>query len=243
MTGCGDSGPEVVPVEGTVTLDGKPLANKSLLFTPIDDTAGHGAGGTSDAEGRYTLIAVVPGATRDYQGIAPGRYRVSVFEPMLPGDLPAGEDDLPGAVDQKHRIGRCFRELAHLFAAGLEVCELPRRLPFVTEDDGGDDGDGGDGDGPVAQHHPRRRLLGLGHKETQYREERREHADEERWSSLLATDRYRNGRHMHGAHGDTERRKQIRHEHEAREPKTRRERDPTGGTLGIDGAGSGRCVG
>ena len=49
LTGCGDSGPVLVPVEGTVTLDGKPLANKSLMFVPIDETLGHGAGGSSDA--------------------------------------------------------------------------------------------------------------------------------------------------------------------------------------------------
>jgi len=86
LTGCGGSGPELVPVEGTVTLDGRPLANKSLTFTPIDDTSGHGAGGFSDAEGKFTLTAVVPGATRDYQGIPPGRYRVTVFESMIVGD-------------------------------------------------------------------------------------------------------------------------------------------------------------
>jgi len=83
LTGCGGSGPKLVPVEGAVTLDGRPLANKSLLFTPIGDTSGHGAGGASDAEGRYTLLAMVPGATKDHKGIAPGRYRVTVFEPTV----------------------------------------------------------------------------------------------------------------------------------------------------------------
>lgn len=92
FTGCGGSGPRLTPVEGTVTLDGKPLANKSLMFTPIENTAGHGAGGSSDAEGRYTLKAVVPGATKDYPGIPPGRYRVTVFESMISGGA-SGEEE------------------------------------------------------------------------------------------------------------------------------------------------------
>ena len=83
LTGCGDSGPVVVPVEGTVTLNGKPLANKSLMFMPIDGTSGHGAGGFSGADGKYTLKAVVPGAIKDFPGIPAGRYRVIVFEPLI----------------------------------------------------------------------------------------------------------------------------------------------------------------
>ena len=98
FTGCGGSGPEVVPVEGMLTLDGKPLPNKTLVFTPIGDTPGHGAGGASDAEGRYTLRAVVPGATRDYPGIPPGRYRVTVLEPMFPGGMPEEEEGDEPAV-------------------------------------------------------------------------------------------------------------------------------------------------
>lgn len=98
LTGCGDSGPELVPVEGTVMLDGKPLANKSLMFIPIDGTSGHGAGGSSDAEGKYTLRAVVLGATRDYPGIATGRYRVNVFEPFIAGDVSVEEDGDEPAV-------------------------------------------------------------------------------------------------------------------------------------------------
>lgn len=91
VAGCGGSGPKLAQVEGTLTLDGKPLANKSLMFLPIEGTAGNGAGGSSDAHGRFTLNAMIPGATRDYPGIGPGRYRVTVFEAMI-------SDDAPGEV-------------------------------------------------------------------------------------------------------------------------------------------------
>jgi len=84
LTGCGDSGPKIVPVEGTVTLDGKPLAYKSLTFVPAEGTAGNGAGGFTNGEGKYSLLAFAFGATKDYNGCPPGQYRVVVTEPTIP---------------------------------------------------------------------------------------------------------------------------------------------------------------
>lgn len=127
FTGCGRSGPEVVPVEGTLTLDGKPLASKTLLFTPIGGTPGHGAGGSSNAEGRYTLRAVVPGATRDYPGIPPGRYRVTVFEPMLPGGAPAEEQGGEPAAAVGPGMGRRKSEIPAVY--GTERSPLEYEVP------------------------------------------------------------------------------------------------------------------
>lgn len=95
--GCGPPGPKLVPVSGTLSLDGEPLAFKSILFLPEGDTTGNGAGGYTDGQGSYALIAVIFGATRDYAGCPPGRYRVVVSEPSIPitaadFDLPQGED-------------------------------------------------------------------------------------------------------------------------------------------------------
>ena len=85
-----------------MTLDGKPLANKALMFLPIDGTQGRGARGWSDAEGAYTLDAVVPGAINEYQGVPPGRYRVTVSEPLLPiGGSHGAEDGPMGTYSRK----------------------------------------------------------------------------------------------------------------------------------------------
>jgi hypothetical protein len=84
VAGCGRSGPTLVPVNGTVSLDGQPLAFKSLLFIPDEGTPGNGAGGYTNGDGEYSLIAVVFGATRDFDGCPPGRYRVVVSEPTIP---------------------------------------------------------------------------------------------------------------------------------------------------------------
>lgn len=82
--GCGDSGMTLVPLTGTLTLDGEPLPFKSVMLVPIEGTPGHGAGGYSDGQGNYTLRAIVPGAVKDYPGCPPGKYQVVVTEPQIP---------------------------------------------------------------------------------------------------------------------------------------------------------------
>ena len=84
LPGCGRSIPKLVPIEGTVFLDGKPLAYKSILFLPEKETGGNGAGGFTDGDGKYYLLAVLFGITSDYRGCPPGRYRVVVSEPSIP---------------------------------------------------------------------------------------------------------------------------------------------------------------
>ncbi len=88
ITGCGkatsDPGPSFIPVSGTLTLDGQPLPFKSVRLSPTDGTAGRGAAGYSDPEGRFHLVAVVSDKLNDIAGCPPGHYRVIVNEPMIP---------------------------------------------------------------------------------------------------------------------------------------------------------------
>ena len=127
LTGCGVSVPRLTQVEGTLTLDGKPLANKSLLFTPVGDTPGQGAGGSSDAEGQYTLKAMVPGATRDYAGVAPGRYRVTVFESTFAGDILSGQNGDEPAVALGPGMGGGKSEIPAIY--GTEKSPLVLDVP------------------------------------------------------------------------------------------------------------------
>jgi hypothetical protein len=83
FTGC-DSGLKLVPVSGIVTLDDRPLPFKSMMFLPEEGTPGHGGGGSTRKDGTYSLIASIPGETTDRSGVTPGRYRVIVFEPVIP---------------------------------------------------------------------------------------------------------------------------------------------------------------
>lgn len=53
VSGCGRGDmPELGDVYGKVTLDGKPVANINILFTP---ETGRPAGGVTDEEGNYEL--------------------------------------------------------------------------------------------------------------------------------------------------------------------------------------------
>lgn len=83
VAGCGPAGPSLVPVKGKVTLDGKPLAQKSLSFIPSGDSAGIQFGATTKADGTYELIASIPGGTKDELGAPAGNYKVTVNEPAF----------------------------------------------------------------------------------------------------------------------------------------------------------------
>lgn len=56
MLGCNGNGPNRSEIRGNVSLDGVPLENGSILFTPIDGTDGLAAGGRIE-QGNYQLTA------------------------------------------------------------------------------------------------------------------------------------------------------------------------------------------
>ncbi len=90
--GCGRKSnmPPLMPVEGLVTLDGKPLAEASVHFHPVGDTRGRGAAANTDAEGRYSLIA--PDGSK---GAPMGEYKVVIGKLVMPdGSLFSGADGL-----------------------------------------------------------------------------------------------------------------------------------------------------
>jgi hypothetical protein len=51
-SGCGGGGPEIVPIEGTVTHHGEPVPNVRIYFVPTD---GRPSWGISDASGHFVL--------------------------------------------------------------------------------------------------------------------------------------------------------------------------------------------
>lgn len=93
LAGC-DSDLGLVPVTGTVTLDGEPQANKSLIFTP-QSGEGTRASAITDASGKYELLAILSDTTSDMMGAKPGRYKVTVFEAA---NLVGGGDDMGGVL-------------------------------------------------------------------------------------------------------------------------------------------------
>ena len=74
-TGCSRTGPAVEFVEGQVLLDGAPLADATIGFSPAEGP-GLGAFGRTDAAGMYKLTASRAGARLG--GAAVGSYLVTV---------------------------------------------------------------------------------------------------------------------------------------------------------------------
>jgi hypothetical protein len=68
--GCG-GGSKPVRVEGTVTLDGKPLPRATVSFMPVGE--GRAASGETDADGSFRLTTF-----RTNDGALPGEYKVVV---------------------------------------------------------------------------------------------------------------------------------------------------------------------
>lgn len=111
LAGCSAKGPKLVPVSGKLTLNGAPLAHKTIQFIPEPGTPGSGAGATTTATGDYSLIATKGGSLVDCMGTCPGRYKVVVVEPMFPvdadlkvpveGEQPAPAIGLPGTPTRK----------------------------------------------------------------------------------------------------------------------------------------------
>jgi len=52
LLGCGEARPQIIPVRGTVTRGGKPVADLYLDFQPSD---GRNSWAFTDAQGRYEL--------------------------------------------------------------------------------------------------------------------------------------------------------------------------------------------
>lgn len=101
VMGCGGkpAGPEVIPVSGTVTLDGKPLADARVTFYPQVPKVNPSIGMTN-AEGKYQLSH---GAAR---GAVPGSYKVIVEHYVMPDGKPFKQDQEGMDIEQMKMQGK-----------------------------------------------------------------------------------------------------------------------------------------
>ena len=78
LAGCGGAAnsdrPHTVPVEGTITHQGQPLADASVTFLPANKE-GRSAVARTDSAGRYSLRTFEPG-----DGAIPGDYGVQIVK-------------------------------------------------------------------------------------------------------------------------------------------------------------------
>jgi hypothetical protein len=100
LSGCSSlpAGPPLVPAEGVVTLDGKPLAGAQVMLEPRGETRGQAVFAKTDGAGKFA-VASPDGKQR---GAAVGNYRVIISKLVKPDgsdfipDPNSGPDDTGG---------------------------------------------------------------------------------------------------------------------------------------------------
>jgi hypothetical protein len=113
VAGCGTS--YDATVNGTVTLDGQPLTKGNVAFVPVGE--GAVANGAIQSDGAFTLH------TATEQGLAPGRYKVTVVATDPP---PPGDDETPGVLLTPRVYGDVkTTPLVKEVVAGTNTFELP----------------------------------------------------------------------------------------------------------------------
>lgn len=86
MSGCGESGPKLVPVKGTVMFEGKPLEEAAISFLPSDPGSESRPGeAITDQQGTYKAL------TMGRTGLTPGRYKVIVTKSLVNPEKATGE--------------------------------------------------------------------------------------------------------------------------------------------------------
>lgn len=100
ILGC-DKGdlPDLAPVSGTVTLDGKPLANKEVIFAPEN---GRPSIGRTDENGKYELKYTV-----EIEGAIIGQHAVKISTPLPEGGNYAGYKE---SVPKKYNVESTLKE-------------------------------------------------------------------------------------------------------------------------------------
>ena len=118
LSGCGQtSGPDLATVTGTVTLDGKPVPNARVEFSPSE---GRPSVGTTNAEGVYELQFSV-----DKSGAMVGSHHVKITTERGATGGEGGEPLVPGS---KELLPSTYNTKSHLTAEvtpGENVVDFP----------------------------------------------------------------------------------------------------------------------
>jgi hypothetical protein len=90
LAGCSGGGRKIVPVSGTVKVNGQPYPNAIVTFQPIgadkDDNPGRGSSGKTGPDGRYALVY-----DGEKAGALTGKHRVRISTDLSAGG--AAKDD------------------------------------------------------------------------------------------------------------------------------------------------------
>ncbi|MBR9801107.1 hypothetical protein GYB59_05150 [bacterium] len=105
LSGCGGSqapDPDLVPVSGTVTLNGKPAAEVTVAFNPSgtsENATRQPSFAVTDFEGKYALKH-----RNGEEGAEPGEYMVTFSKYEMPDGSPPPAGSEPEAVGAKQAL-------------------------------------------------------------------------------------------------------------------------------------------
>ncbi|HIF01436.1 MAG TPA: carboxypeptidase regulatory-like domain-containing protein [Fuerstia sp.] len=130
--GCGSDGPELCTVVGIVTMDGQPVPNAFVVFTP--QGPGRPSEMKTDAEGRFELQY-----TEDRAGALVGKHDVTVSTEDIPDEGPAVKETIPAKYNRAGAIEVTVTD-------GANDIKLELESGGEIADDGFDEVDDGLGD-------------------------------------------------------------------------------------------------
>lgn len=116
VVGCESKPYRLAPVNGKITLDGKPVPGAFVKFTPLPvegKTPGPVSKGRCDTEGRYSLTTIDGDA-----GAIVGKHRVSIYSYSAPEILEPGE--APGKEMFPRRFNTASKLISEVTESGLE---------------------------------------------------------------------------------------------------------------------------
>lgn len=97
VSGCGGgSGPELGRLYGTVTLDGRPLANARVVFQPSGQLASPSVSDTAE-DGAFELRF-----NRDRKGVLPGTHQIRVTTARVVTDASGKETEVQEVLPAKY---------------------------------------------------------------------------------------------------------------------------------------------
>ncbi len=125
LPGCGKDS-QLQPVEGAVTLDGKPVEGATVSLIPDQ---GLPATGLTDSQGHFTL------STIGEPGCKPGAYAIIVTKLKPSPDNPSAELGLPSDASQGHNAPQHLmpKKYAAVETSGLKTIVDQSHRPLALE--------------------------------------------------------------------------------------------------------------
>ena len=96
LVGCGPNEPEIVPVSGTITVNGEPYEAVEVKFIPVQPglDGNYSASGVTDKDGKYTVM--LPGASKP--GACACECKVTIMEGPVPDSVRESGNDQMAAT-------------------------------------------------------------------------------------------------------------------------------------------------